>query len=190
MFWNKNNKPSWFGSKLNEYESALQSGDYSTIPWIFCVLSENHTVAKTVAAKQLRAALDKLSFDELIRIDEQMRQTTSMEWSINWRNYSLDKFFTPEMGEPERRAVVVFASFNPNGFIRERAVRLMKDYPGTLPFTILRQNDWVSQVRSAAVETTDHRLLHLSDGELIAALPFADKLSRSGRAKGGNTYIY
>ena len=86
MFWN--NKPGWFGSKLNDYGSALQSGDYSAIPWIFCVFAENHTASKTVAAELLCAALEKMTFDELVRIDEQMRQTTSMEWSINWRNYS------------------------------------------------------------------------------------------------------
>ena len=189
MFWNKNNKPGWFGSKLDEYKSTLQSGDYSAISWIFCVFSENHEASKTVAAKLLRAALDKLTFDELIRVDEQMRQTTSMEWSINWRNYSLDKFFTPQMGEPERRAVIVFASFNPNGFIREQAMRLIKDYPCALPFAVLRQNDWVAQIRSAAAETADYRLAHLSDGELVKALPFADKLMRSGRANNGNTYI-
>ena len=28
MFYYKNNKTGWFGSKLNEYESAMQTGDY------------------------------------------------------------------------------------------------------------------------------------------------------------------
>jgi hypothetical protein len=189
MFWNKNSKPGWFGSKLNDYGSALESGDYSAIPWVFCVFAENHAAAKNKAAELLCNVLEKLTFDELIRIDEQMRQSTSMEWSIDWRNCSITSFLTPEMGEAERRAVIIFASFSPNGFIRERAVRLMKDYSGTLPFAILRQNDWVSQVRSAAEETADYRSARLSNGELIATLPFADKLSRSGRSQSGNTYV-
>jgi hypothetical protein len=189
VFWNKNNKPGWFGLKLNDYGTALESGDYSAIPWVFCMLAENHAAAKNKAAEFLCEALEKLTFDELVRIDEQMRQTTSMEWSIDWRNCSINSFFTPEMGEAERRAVIIFASFSPNGFIRERAVRLMKDYSGTLPFAILRQNDWVSQIRSAAVETADYRLAHLSKSELVAALPFADKLSRSGRSQSSNTYV-
>ena len=125
--------------------------------------------------------------------DTQWRFTADVydtqEWSINWRNYSLDNLFSSDMNEAERRAVIIFASFSPNGFIRERAVRLMKDYPGTLPFAILRQNDWVSQVRSAAAEAADYRLSHLSNRELINALPFADKLSRSGRTKTGNIYV-
>ena len=92
MFWNKNDKPGlvvacgncspmrpgWFGSKLNDSEIALQSGDYSAIPRIFCVFSEDHAPSKVRAAILLRDVLDRLTFDELVRIDEQIRQTTSM----------------------------------------------------------------------------------------------------------------
>lgn len=187
MFWNR--KPGWFGAQLNKYIPLLQSGDYSAVSWIFCAFTENHALSKIIAVKALSTALVRLTFNELVRIDEQMRQTTSMEWSINWRNYSIDSFFTSTMNEDERRAVIVFASFNPNGFIRERAVRMMKDYAGTLQFAILRQNDWVSQVRKAADETVDYRLANLSERELISALPFADKFSRSGRSKCNDTYI-
>ncbi len=189
MFWNKKDPLGWYGSKLNDYGSALQSGDYSAIPWVFCVLTENHAAGKTAAADILCTALEKMTFDDLVRVDEQMRQTTSMEWSIDWRKLSINSFFTPEMSEDARRAVIVFASFNPNGFIRERAVYMMKDFAGTLPFAILRQHDWVSQVRDAAGEAADYRLSHLAPGELIAALPFADKLSRSGRVQNAGTHI-
>ena len=65
----------------------------------------------------------------------------------------------------------------------------MKDYPETLPFALLRQNDWVQQVRAASTETTDFRFAHLSRGELLSALPFADRLSRSGRMQKQNTEI-
>jgi hypothetical protein len=187
MFW-KNNL-GWYGKQLNKHISSLQAGKYGAIPWIFCVFAESDAKSKSVAARALYAALETMTFDGLVRVDEQMRQITSMEWSISWRDYSLDNFFTAGMSEAERRAVVVFASFNPNGYIREKAVRLMKSYAGTLPFAILRQNDWVSQVRIAAGDTADYRLQHLSQGELIAALPFADKLGRSGRTQSGNTYI-
>ncbi|MCL2013751.1 MAG: hypothetical protein FWG69_02040 [Oscillospiraceae bacterium] len=189
MFWNKNNQLGWYGSKLNDYKTVLQSGDFSSIPWVFCVLSEKHDASKIAVADILCDALEKMSFDDLIRVDEQMRQTTSMEWSIDWRRLSIDSFFTSEMNKDARRAVIVFASFNPNGFIRERAVRMMKDYDGMLPFATLRLNDWVSQVQKSAVETADYRLSNLAAGELIAALPFADKLSRSGRIQNANTYI-
>lgn len=195
MFWNKKNNsknaseqrvlihtsPGWYGSKLSDYGSALKAGDYTVISQIFCVFTENHAPSKNYAAQLLSDVLDVISFDEWIRIDAQMRQTTSMEWFINWRDYSIESLFTSEMSETECRAVTVFASFNPNGFIRERAVRMMKDSVGTLAYIVLRQNDWVPQVREAALESAVYRLSHLSSGELVAALPFIDKVNRGER---------
>jgi len=184
-----NSKPGWFGQQLNNNIASLQTGNYGTVPWILCVFSENHELYKEVAAKALCEALDKMTFDDLVHVDEQMRQTTSMEWSINWRKFSLENFFTAKMSGNERRAVIIFASFNPNGFIREKAVQMMKDYSSTLPFILLRQNNWVQQVRTTSVDTTNYRLMHLSKGELLAALPFADKLSRAGRLQKPNVEV-
>ena len=186
MFWHdKDKKPGWFGKQLEENIKALRDGDRSRIPWIFCIFAENHEKSKVIAAKALRETLDNLSFEELVRTDEQMRQTTSMEWSINWRELNINDFFTSQMEEQDKRALAVFASFNPSGFIRERAVKLMQDYDGTLPYILLRQNDWVLQVRQAANAAFEHRLQRLSGGEILAALPFAEKLKLSSRGSHG-----
>jgi len=186
MFWRKKDKhPGWFGKQLEDNIKALRDGDLSRIPWILCVFAERHDQSKLIAAKVLHETLDKLSFEEVIRVDEQIRQTTSMEWSINWRELDINNFFTSLMDEQNKRAVTVFASFNPNGFIRERAVRLMRDYDGTLPYIILRQNDWVLQVRQAASAAFTYRLRRLSEGEILAALPFAEKLKWSSRGSHG-----
>ena len=179
VFWQKNR--GWFGKQLESNMTALREGDVSRIPWIFCVFSENHDSSKLAAAKALHEALDTLTFTDIIRLDEQMRQTTSMEWSIQWHKLNMNSFFTPQMTEVERRAVILLASFNPNGFIREKAVQMMKDCDGTLQYIFLRLNDWVLQVRQAASEAFSCRLQNPSDGEIFAALPFADKLKRSVR---------
>ena len=183
MFWIT--KPGWYGKYLDKNITALLEGDISNIPWIFCVFSEKHNPSKLAAAKALNEILGTLSFNDIVRIDEQMRQTTSMEWSINWREYRLNDFFTLQMSKDERRAVSIFASFNPNGFIREKAVNVMSILDGTLPYIILRQNDWVSQVRQAANEAFTYRLHKLSSGEILEALPFAEKLGRCRRISHG-----
>ena len=179
MFWNK--KPGWFGRQLDENIKALNDGDFSKIPWVFCVFSEEHAPSKLSAAKALSETLSKLQFNDVIRIDEQMRQTTSMEWSINWHKLKIENFLIPAMDLNDRRAVIIFASFNPNGFIREQAVYLLAEYPGTLPHIILRQNDWVMQVRQTAINAFAKRLQEPSDGEILDALPFAEKLKWSSR---------
>ena len=180
MFWNKNQ--GWFGKQLDENIRALNNGDLSKIPWVFCVFSESHSPSKVSASIALRDTLSKLQFSDIIRIDEQMRQTTSMEWSINWCKLKVENFLTPTMNINDRRAVIVFASFNPNGFIREQAVRMMSEYSGTLPYIILRQNDWVIQVRQAAIKAFSERLRKPSTGEILIALPFVEKLRWSKRS--------
>lgn len=183
MFWH--NKKGWFGKQLEKNIQVLESGDQSQIPWIFCVFSEQHVASKQSAAHALSGVLERLDFYDIVRIDEQMRQTTSMEWRIDWRKFKIEDFFTPEMSYTERRAVIVFASFNPNGFIREKAVQLMKDYDNTLPYIMLRQNDWVAQVRQAASISFKEKLEKLNEGELLTALPYAEKLRWSSRGSHG-----
>ena len=56
---------------------------------------------------------------------------------------------------------------------------------GSLPFIMLRQNDWVQQIRYAAAWIFDDRLTRLSDSEFIFSLPFAEKLRRSSRGSHG-----
>ncbi|MDL2318630.1 hypothetical protein LJC74_06100 [Eubacteriales bacterium OttesenSCG-928-A19] len=170
--------PNYYSARLDEHIRLLQDGKHRAIPWIFCIFTGNDDTAKLKASKTLYAALVDFSFDDIVKIDRQMRDTTSMEWSINWRLYDIDSFFTPDMDEEERKAVVVFSSFNPNGYIREKAIRMLAELDCTLPFILLRKNDWVEQVRNAASEASQLRLQRLSSGELVMALPFAERLAR------------
>lgn len=186
MFWK--NKKGWFGQQLEKNVQALELGDYSRIPWIFCVLAEQHVDSKLIAAQSLARMLANLNYDDIVSIDGQMRQTTSMEWSIDWHKKSIEDFFSPKMTVVERRAIIIIASFNPNGFIREKALMMMKDYDNTLPFIILRLNDWVIQVRQAAYKDYHEKMQKLNEGELLLALPFVEKL-RWGSRGSNDEYI-
>lgn len=183
MFWRK--KRGWFGEHLDENIKALNEGDLRRIPWIFCVFSEEDSYAKLQASKVLNNVLKGFEFDDIIKIDMQMRQTTSMEWSINWHEQKIDNFFTSTMNTEERQAVLIFTSFNSNGFIREKAVQMLSEYDGSLPYIILRQNDWVLQVRQAASKAFETRMRNLTKCEILSALPFAEKLKWSSRGSHG-----
>lgn len=169
-------KKGWYGKQLKENIIALNNGDYRRIPWIFCVFSEDHEPSKLKASKVLNNILGLLSFNDIIKIDSLMRQTTSMEWYVDWHKFKISNFFASSMNSNERRAVIIFSSFNPNGFIREQAIHMMSQYDGTLPYVILRQNDWVNEVRQEAATVFDKRMENLSAGEILNALPFAEKL--------------
>jgi len=162
--------------ELKNNIKELDEGDFSHIPWLFCVLPQEKSHRNTIA-KAFERALRKMSINDIVRIDEQMRQTTSMEWFINWREQKIEGFFTEKMSKEERCAIIVFASFNPNGFIREEAVRMLKDYDGALPYIILRQNDWVEQVHQAAASSFDKRINCPAIGEIIDSLPYIERLN-------------
>jgi len=174
MFWK--NRQGWFGQQLEKNIQALEQGDYRRIPWIFCALAEQHVDSKLIAAQSLARMLANLNYDDIVSIDRQVRQTTSMAWSIDWHKKRIEDFFSTKMTVVERRAIIIFASFNPNGFIREKALMMMKDYDNTLPFIILRLNDWVIQLRQAASKAFNEKMQKLNEGELLLALPFAEKL--------------
>lgn len=179
MFFNK--KLNFYSSNLDNNIEYLKKGDLGCLPWIFCVFAEDSATHKLRAAQALNEILKELSFDDLFRTDIQMRKTTSMEWSINWRSLNIKNFITKQMSEDEKRAVFMFASFNPNGYIREQAINALVEYKETLPFILLRCNDWVYQVRQSALLLLSKRIINASDDEVVDALPLMEKLRRSER---------
>lgn len=181
MLFNK--KIDFYSSNLNDYITQASKGELRDLPWIFCVFSENSDKHKLIAANFLCGILNELSFDDIYRIDKQMRQTASMEWSIDWRSLSVEHFITKQMSEDEKRAVFIFASFNPNGYIREQAIQALAKYKNVLPFILLRCNDWVRQVCQSAFDVLTQVLAYASDQEIVYALPLMEKLRRSTRCE-------
>lgn len=170
-----------YSSHLKNYIKTLNDGDLSVLACIFCTFAENSKESKLKAAKALASVINKWSFEDVCRIDVQMRQTTSMEWSINWRVLHVQDFVTTRMSADEERAVFTFASFNPNGYIRQQAVELLTIYESTLPAIILRLNDWVYEVRQSALNSFTKRIGVATSNEILYAFPFLEKLRRSKR---------
>ncbi len=81
-------KCGWFGNQLSKNIKEMQEGNISAIPRIFCVFAENHNESKLLAARYLHEALIKFTYDDIIRVDESMRRSTSIERSIDWRKAS------------------------------------------------------------------------------------------------------
>lgn len=181
MFFNK--KLNFYSSHLDSYIEHLKKGDLGYLPWIFCVFAEDSDKHKLKAAQALNEFLNELSFDELCQTDIRMRETTSVEWSINWRALNIKKFITNQMSENEKRTVFIFASFNPNGYIREEAINALVTHNESLLFILLRCNDWVDQVRQSALLLLSKRFINASDEEIVNALPLMEKLRRSERCE-------
>jgi HEAT repeat protein len=76
------------------------------------------------------------------------------------------------------------SSMHPNGFVREEAVRrlALRSDGSELPYLLLRLNDWVGQVRQAAVETVERRVAAGYARHFTKALFMVVRLERASRA--------
>ena len=171
------------GKRFEIYLQYLQEGDYRYLGNVFCALAEKINAVTEEIAKVLCECIYKMSFNEIIKVDAMMRDTSSMEWFFEWKNIKLDTLLIGNISAAERQAVLVVASFHPNGFIREHAVQMLAEYENSLPYLVLRTNDWVLQVRQATKSAIDTRLNHLSKGELITALPYFEKMKVGKRSR-------
>lgn len=172
-----------YGDYLAEYIGHVKEGELAFVPWVYCALAQGTDKQKESAACTLAEVLAGLSLDGLVRMDLRMRETTSMEWSIHWRTLRLEDLFAKNQSLEACRAVLVFSTFHPDGYIREQAVAALGTHPQALPAVLLRCNDWVAQVRRAALESLKQLLDTADGGEIAAALPILEKLRRSGRCR-------
>ncbi len=181
MFWD--NKIGFYGLRLNDYIIEVEKGDFTYLPWIFCVLTEDSKKQKKVAASLLNKILSTSSVDDIYKIDKLMREKTSMEWNIDWDLINLESLLTKQMTNSEKRAIYAFASFNPNGYIREKAILALAKYEDTTPFILLRCNDWVNQIRQLAFNLLPKMLNKASNEEITFTISFMEKLHRSVRCE-------
>ena len=150
-------KQNFFSSSLDSHIQDFYAGDLRALAKFLC-FSENISTQKLKASQVLNEALISSSFDDICKIDIQMRETTSMEWNIDWKTLKIENFITKQMSKDEQRAVLIFSSFNPNGYIREQALKLLVFYEETLPYLVLRLNDWVYNVRQTALTMFSKRI--------------------------------
>lgn len=176
-------KEKTYGDYLVEYIGHVEAGELAFVPWVYCALAQGTDKQKEAAAQTLAQVLAGLNADGLVAMDLRMRETTSMEWSIDWRSRRIEEFFARNLSPEACRAVLVFSTFHPNGYIREQAVAALGTDPKALPAVLLRCNDWVAQVRQAALESLTHLLEIAGVAEIAASLPVLEKLRRSGRCQ-------
>lgn len=138
------------------------SGEVGVVPGIVPALlygtrDEAHAVARTISVLLARAGPD-----ELVSLSERMRSYCFLgdpygnEWS-RLTPSELQKWVGP--GEPGI-LVLGLSSFHANGYVREAAVMrlaLLND-GAELPYLLLRLNDWVPQVRAAALDAVVKRV--------------------------------
>lgn len=83
----------------------------------------------------------------------------------------------------DRIRLLILCAMDSNGHVREDAINYLSELKGSLPFIILRLNDWVDEVKDAAYFASKKRISEAGLEELLYSLPVLDKVKKSRRRK-------
>lgn len=166
-------------NNFNKVLNDFNSGKENLLPTIYCYLTSSNVKTVAQAAHAIAGYMNRQDFSGICRLGDRFKETTSMEWSIDWKNFDINSIRT-ESAE-DRLWVLRLGTFHPNGYYREKCIREIKDDRAFLPYAILRLNDWVKEVRSAA-EDTCLSATEFTTPEIISLLPYLEKVKNGVRA--------
>ena len=135
--------------------------------------------------------LDACSVKKLVRLDEECRKSyygvdfhdkVQLDWNVI--NFSRERF--PDLSDKEYSAVLRFGTCHSNGYFRQMCMEQLAGYEGSLPYLIIRMNDWVKAIREQAFLHAQKIILNCSVTELFSAFPMVNKVQNSGRREKDN----
>jgi len=150
----------------------------SEIPSLYPLVFDDEAEISQRALLKCAELLRRTPTDKASWLDSEIRQRL---WALSWDSTSnpLDRPDMPASGEAR-----MLCLSHPSGFVRERAVRSMGEDHGplVLAFLLVRLNDWVEQVRTAAREAVKLRLSPEYMEDWLANLDGLRALESRGRA--------
>lgn len=175
-----NGNQAWQGS-VREAIAGLEEGDGSCLHIAYCSLGLGDKMLIRNSGQAIRSFLKNLDMQQMIRLSENFRQYTSLDWVISWEKINPAKYKNVFESETDYIYMLILGSFHPNGYYRERCVREMAGCPGTLPYLILRLNDWVELIRDTAEMAVCKKVADCEVHELFYSAQALYKVRVSGR---------
>lgn len=143
----------------------------------------HHKKKKQAAMNRIAQALSGFDIKKMIQVDNVFREDSDYYFysQINW-----DKMYTARedysyLTDREYFYFIVLGSFHANGYFRQKCLKSMKNVRDTLPYLILRMNDWVEAVRQEAYLSALARVGGAYPEELFNSLPAVIKVRNSMR---------
>ena len=167
-------------NNILKFGDRLIQGDVGCLAWLYEQLVYEDAKGCAVVADYIKQFMSGLGTVQLIRLDERFRETSSMEWFTKWKEVDPVKF---EKYVADREAflwILRLGTFHPNGYYREKCVRQLIGDKDSVPFLLLRLNDWAGVVRDLAGGVSD-TVKMLTVEEIIESLPYLDKVEHGFR---------
>lgn len=178
---------SWMGalgsnpeSLVNALEAIAHSAEAKAIPEFLYLLVIGKGEVWRAAAEAADKLITALEPSDYVALDQMVR---SVEFHSPWRKMQsgdLKRFTETEFAV----SLLGLASFHPNGYVRESAVKeLVRQNSGAvIPFLLLRMNDWVGSIRQIAFQALRDRLNPFYAKHFLKNWPLVIHLKQCGRA--------
>ncbi len=174
-----------FRARVPEFLAKIEKDhDLTAIPMAFCWLLTSEDPALKLRTALSIAKLVSLSpITRLLKLDLLFRERTSLEWDHDWKREDPDNLLLPSLSEPEKAIILGLASFHPNGYFREKAVRALSRMTSgaELPYLVIRLNDWVPVIWNRSNTAVLQRLNPQNARAIIDALPLIFRLRGRSR---------
>lgn len=176
-------QPKIVESYQKEILIRIENRELTAAPDAIWLLLSNNSTLKQRVAEGLLNLVGSMTGVQLFKLDSLFRERTSIGWALDWSTESPGRLVEPEMSDAEKTVIYGLASFHPNGFYREKALRALTAFETglELPFFLIRMNDWVNQIRSLAVRELNKRLNGLNAKGMVRCLPLIFHLRQCKR---------
>lgn len=143
------------------------------------------------SAKQLQTAiaaanaelLHDIPVRKLLSLSEQFRSRFDY-YCWDWpQHINLSRRHFSHLTDCQYWATLKLGTFTSNGYYRQQCMERLRGVEGSLPFLILRMNDWVVQIREKAFDLVPQRMQECNLYELFSSLPMIEKVKNARRRK-------
>lgn len=166
--------------QLEQYIDGLRSGQQRCLAEIYQTLISRNKECVQPAAAEIAQYMRTLNNSAILSLHREFRAYTSMEWRISWEKVSLVDLSARIENTENYLWVLRLGTFHPNGYFRERCMRALAGRSNSLPYLLLCVNDWVSNIRAAAIELIE-KADETPAEEYLAALPYLFRVEKCRR---------
>lgn len=185
MFWHKVTKDDM--DRAQEVASEVRHGKKQFLSVLYQMLVSRDKHVVRYAASEIAQYMQGVDSARIIKLDENFRQYSSMEWNINWQKVDFGLWKKCIECREDYLWVLRLGTFHPNGYFREKCVRELAGENASMRFVILRLNDWVKEVREVAIAVSK-QVSELGAEELVECLPYLAKVMQGMRGDRGWLY--
>lgn len=159
-------KTSWFvqGDRDAEIAKILERvaelAEPDAISVVFNYLFAASREVRAAAARTVHSLLDRLPPERFRHLGEMLGQSWGSFIGYAWERLTPAGIQSLIADPSTRTSVLGLLSFHHNGYVRHEAVRLLTESQDarSLPYLLIRQNDWVEPIRADARRAIEARL--------------------------------